>query len=177
MYSVEIIHNFFHNQILNFDHVKITIISHHHVTLKSWYFNIFLAQHSTFIWRSLRSIMSRIDFIGYLISTHSFMHMEHHFRSIKSWKRWSNTLFWLVFSWGLKIKSFKILRKLVKGVFYGLFLGQNFEWSTAFFRITHFPKSLNPGQNFERKFRIFNEKSQFCRKTRLFFGVVSHFCL
>ena len=114
--------------------------------------------------------MTRVDFIGYLISTYSFTEMEHHFLSIKSWKRWSNGLFWLVFCWGLKNKSFKILRKLVKCVFYGLFLGQNFEWNTAFFRITHFPKSLNPGQNFERKFRIFNEKSQFCRKTRLFLG-------
>ena len=140
--------------------MKITIISHHHVTLKSWYFNIFLTQHSTFIWRSLRSIMSRIDFIGYLISMHSFMHMEHHFRSNKSWKRWSNGLFWLVFSWGLKNKSFKNFRKLVKCVFYGLFLGQNFEWNTAFFRITHFHSSLN----FSRDWTIrITQKNEFPR--------------
>ena len=114
--------------------------------------------------------MTRVDFNRYLIYMLIFTQMEHHFLSIKSWKRWSNGLFWLVFCWGLKNKSFKILRKLVKCVFYGLFLGQNFEWNTAFFRITHFHSSLNPRQNFERKLPIFNKKSQFCRKTRLFLG-------
>ena len=115
--------------------------------------------------------MTRVDFIGYLISMLSFTQMEHHFLSIKSWKRWSNGLFWLVFCWGLKNKSFKNFPQVGKMCFLRLIFGTEFWMEHGFFSNNTFSlKQKTLDRILNVNFQFSTKKVNFAEKHGFFWG-------